>query len=170
MRNDVPNDSPNQVGAARRQQPSSPDAAASAASVSLSAPLHWWRSLPPAAFTQSHLEALNAILSCFAILHEPRWRAAVAGDAPAAIGIALRVTKNRDVLTAATDIVMTALLRPALSGNPGAVLVLATIVRRLVGGIAGQHLASSWLARGGLFSQQCCQLTTLTLNTFPKED
>jgi hypothetical protein len=116
----------------------------------LGSPLQWWRTAPVTALTNDMLEAATCTLSRFTILGEPDWRAAVAGEATTAVGIALRATKNADAPTSRVDLAMTALLRPAFKGNAGAALVMAAIINRMVAGAEGQVLATLWLERGRL--------------------
>ena len=54
-----------------------------------------------------------------------RWRAAVGGDAAAAVAIAIRFLHHHDNGTAARDLVMSNLLVHALDGDPAAAVVLA---------------------------------------------
>jgi len=94
-------------------------------------PLHWWRSRPAETFTPSHNKTLRRALIGIGLLGEPRWAAAAGGDAAAAIGIALRTSASSDVVGPQRDLVMTALLRCALAGNPTAALVLSHVLHRL---------------------------------------
>ena len=146
MRNELPNGKPKNDGPARGRKPTTYDAVG----VDVTAPLQWWRTLPPQAFSERRVEALTAVLSRLSIFGEALWPAAAAGDATAAMGVALRLSKGMEQPTAIVNIAATALLRPALAGSPAAVLVLASIIRRLVRGPGGRRLAKAWLAYGDL--------------------
>jgi hypothetical protein len=165
MRIDYPDGKLSYVGAARDEQQSPRDAAAGIAGDRLIPSLHWWRTLPAPALTGEHMETLGKTLSVFLILGEPQWKSAVAGDAAAAVGVALRVTKDREAPTAAVDIVMTALLRPAVAGDPAAALVLAAVIDRLVGASAGHRLATSWLDHARLLPDDRSRGALLTFTS-----
>lgn len=164
MRDDLADENATDAGFGPTGQLTPANPAAGVESNRLIPPLHWWRTLPASTFTSEHVETVAKTLSVFLILGEPQWKAAIAGDATAAIGVALRVTKDCQLPTAAVDIAMTALLRPALVGDAGAALVMATIIERMVGGANGLRLASAWLATGGLLADQRCRLTRLTFH------
>jgi len=87
-------------------------------------PLVWWRTAPPSRFGAPHRCALQQSLSQIAVLGEPGWQRAVAGDAAEAIGIALPIIHSGES-SSRLDIVMSAVLLCALQGNPAAALMLA---------------------------------------------
>lgn len=126
--------------------------------------LQWWRTVPVTALSGNLLEEATRTLSRFAVLGEPDWRAAVAGEATAAVGIALRATKDAEAPTSLVDLAMTALLRPAYDGNPGAALVMASIIKRMVVGAEGQMLATEWLERGRLLPDKTGLVRALTIS------
>jgi hypothetical protein len=114
-------------------------------------PLHWWRSRPADIFAQSHIKALRRAVIGIGLLGEPRWPAAAGGDAAAAIGIALRAAARSDIVGPQRDLVMTALLRCALAGNPAAALVLSHVLHWLRGHDPNfLALSASWLNAGTL--------------------
>jgi hypothetical protein len=108
-------------------------------------PLQWWRQLPADIFTGTHVRVIRKALAGLFILNELRWRDAVNGDAAAAIGVALRVGKRRSTTAPVTDLVMSAVLLAALSGDAAATLTLATMIKRK--GARGERnaLIASWL-------------------------
>ena len=74
------------------------------------------------------------------------WRAAIHGDAPSAIRLALRM-EHPSQITARTDLTMTVLLNCALNGSAGAALVLSHALRQMpLDGVLKRRLATSWLA------------------------
>jgi len=87
-------------------------------------PLAWWRTVPPSRLGATHRYALRRSLSQIAILGQPGWQRAVAGDAAEAIGIALPLILSGES-GSRLDIVMSAVLLCALQGNPAAALLLA---------------------------------------------
>ena len=52
-------------------------------------PTRWWRLLPPSALHQDALRAMRSVAAQVEFFGEPRWRAAVDGEAASAIGIVL---------------------------------------------------------------------------------
>lgn len=87
-------------------------------------PWDWWRTTPPSRLDATHRYALRRSLSQIAVLGEPGWQRAVAGDAAEAIGIALPIIASGES-GSRLDIVMSAVLLCALQGNPAAALLLA---------------------------------------------
>jgi len=87
-------------------------------------PWDWWRTAPPGRLDATHRYALRRSLSQIAVLGEPGWQRAVAGDAAEAIGIALPIIHSGEC-GSRLDIVMSAVLLCALNGNPAAALLLA---------------------------------------------
>ncbi|EFI51355.1 hypothetical protein [Afipia sp. 1NLS2] len=87
-------------------------------------PWDWWRTTPPNRLDATHRYALRRSLSQIAVLGEPGWQQAVAGDAAEAIGIALPLIHSGES-GLRLDVVMSAVLLCALNGNPAAVLMLA---------------------------------------------
>jgi hypothetical protein len=163
MRNDIRDNESTETSATAARP------AGSSAPTRRPAPLHWWRTLPPESFTEDHLETLTAMLSRLAIIREPQWPAAVAGDGAAAVGIALRAATG-DALTPTIEVAMTALLPAAIGGDPAAALVLASVIDRMFGGVAGARLADAWLAHADLLPSEVWRRARLTANTFPHAD
>jgi hypothetical protein len=110
-------------------------------------PLSWWRSRRAAFFNAAAARTLRDALATIAIIDEPSWRQATAGDAAAAIGLALRLHPQRSSATG-YDLVMSALAACAADGNEAAALVMALGLRRRAGaGRAEARLATGWLVR-----------------------
>lgn len=110
-------------------------------------PTGWWRTIAAPNFHLMALGAMKAAIEKVEVLGEPRWRDAVAGDAAAAVGVALSL-KRQDVAPGMLDLVMTALVICACEGNATACIVLSNVIRRLPnGGKRGARVATSWLMR-----------------------
>jgi hypothetical protein len=73
-------------------------------------------------------------------LRSPQWRAAVGGDAAAAIGLALELLSD-DAEHPELDMAMTAVLACALEGDPAAALVISHAVRRVSDGAHSARIA-----------------------------
>lgn len=133
MRNNCDQSSNDECGASPsgRYETSAPSREGSARAIALSKlpPLHWWRRLSADVFTGAHAHVIRRAVSGFAILNEPLWRKAAKGDPAAAIGIALRVARRRGTTAPVFDLVMSAVLLAALSGDPAAALTLATMIK-----------------------------------------
>lgn len=84
-----------------------------------------WRSRPRRDIGPGSIDAIRAVLAGPLGIHDRRWRAAVGGDAAAAVAIAIRFLHHHDNGTAARDLVMSNLLVHALDGDPAAAVVLA---------------------------------------------
>jgi hypothetical protein len=108
-------------------------------------PTEWWRSIAAPNFHLMALGAMKAAIEKVEMLGEPRWRDAVAGDAAAAVGLALLFDPHK-VSSGKLDLVMTALVICACEGNATACLVLSRIIRRLPNaGNSEARVATSWL-------------------------
>jgi hypothetical protein len=108
-------------------------------------PTEWWRGIAAPNFHVMALSAMRASIEKIEMLGEPRWRDAVAGDAAAAVGIALHLDHKR-ASPGKLDLVMTALVINARGGNATACVVLSNIIRRLPGaGKREARIATSWL-------------------------
>jgi hypothetical protein len=160
MRTDLTDAMPNVAGSGGTSTLPKPAAGGD----SLGSPLQWWRTVPVTALSDDLLEEATRAMSRFAILGEPNWRAALAGEATTAVGIALRATKYADAPTTLVDLAMTALLRPSFNGNPAAALVMASIIKRVVVGAEGQVLATGWLERGRLIPDKSGLVRALTMS------
>jgi hypothetical protein len=109
------------------------------------APLAWWRTLPPDVFRDAERLLLLATLDGICVLNGGAgFAAAISGDATAAIGVGFsKMPITERTLTA--DIAMTALLRCALERNATAALVLAQIIGLTeLEHTFGAALAASW--------------------------
>lgn len=88
---------------------------------------------------------MQAAIEKVAILGEPRWHAAVAGDAAAAIALAIEA-RHRGIHLHRFDLAMTALTLCALAGDAAACMVVSNILRRTGGASpSAARLANSWL-------------------------
>ena len=114
-----------------------------------SSPLAWWRRLPSGSFHDAERSLLLATLGNVNVLHGgDELRAALRGDAAAAIGAALGLMPIKDIGLQA-DIAMTALVRTALDGNAASALVMAQVVGLTdLGHPFATELAASWFAYG----------------------
>ena len=110
-------------------------------------PVTWWRSIAAPNFHVMALGAMQAAIEKVEMLGEPRWRDAVAGDAAAAIGMALLFDRQK-ASSGKFDLVMTALVINACDGDATACVVLSNVIRRLPGaGKREARIATSWLMR-----------------------
>lgn len=110
-------------------------------------PLSWWRTIRAEHFDTTIAKLLREQIAMVAIIGEPAWDAAVAGDTAAAIGMALRLTPDA-ASPVIRDLVMTALLACAAEDNAAACLALSHSLRSLPGaGRMEARLATSWLVR-----------------------
>ncbi|KQY97173.1 hypothetical protein ASD45_20930 [Pseudolabrys sp. Root1462] len=101
--------------------------------------------MPADIFTGAHVRVIRKALAGLFILNEPRWREAAKGDPAAAIGIALRVARRRGTAAPVIDLVMSAVLLAALSGDPAATLTLTTMIKRKGARAERNALITSWL-------------------------
>ncbi|MEH2524195.1 MULTISPECIES: hypothetical protein [unclassified Bradyrhizobium] len=110
-------------------------------------PLEWWRTEHAEFFNGAAVVAMRNALATVVVLGESGWRAAAAGDAPAAIGLALRLNPQRSTGNA-YDLIMTALAACAADGSDGAALVLSHLMRKMPNA-SNTHgaIATSWLLR-----------------------
>jgi hypothetical protein len=109
-------------------------------------PYELWRTLPASDFNETRkLEVACHIGMFMTTIRE--YRAAIAGDAACAAGIALRMVIP-DEIDYPTDARMTLLLHSALIGSAGAALVMAHMLRKMpLDNAAKNRLATSWLVR-----------------------
>jgi hypothetical protein len=108
-------------------------------------PTKWWRGIAAPNFHVMALSAMQASIEKVEILGEPRWRDAVAGDAAAAVGMALLFNRHK-ASQGKLDLVMTALVINACGGDATACVVLSNVIRRLPGaGKREARIATSWL-------------------------
>jgi hypothetical protein len=110
-------------------------------------PTKWWRSIAAPNFHSMALGAMKPAVEKVEMLGEPSRRDAVAGDAAAAVGLAILFDRQK-ATPGKLDLVMTALVVSACGGNAIASIVLANIIRRLPNaGKREARLASSWVMR-----------------------
>ncbi|MGO4510166.1 hypothetical protein AB4Z51_24430 [Bradyrhizobium sp. 2TAF36] len=111
-----------------------------------SSPLVWWRSVPAPDFHRSAIDVMRGSIANIEMLHEPRWREAVAGHAASAFNLVLSI----DALgpcQSKLDLAMTALVICAFEGSPGACVVVASVISRMKRIRAKEDLAYSWALR-----------------------
>lgn len=112
-------------------------------------PVAWWRTLPSDAYRDAEQLVLRALVKHVGVLHgDDALRAALAGDAAAAIDVAFTLMPIEET-TLTADIAMTALCRCALAPNASAALVMAQVLglTDLDHGLATE-LAASWYSYG----------------------
>jgi hypothetical protein len=106
--------------------------------------LRLWRTMPADGFGPDHRAAVAECMRRTSSTIEA-WRAAIHGDAPTAIRLALGMERTSQI-TARTDLTMTMLLNCALNGSAGAALVLSHALRQMpLDGVVKHRLATSWL-------------------------
>ncbi len=111
-------------------------------------PFGWWRTKRAELFDAPMAVAMREALATIVILGEPNWRAAAAGDASAAVGLALRLNPERSTATA-YELIMTALAACAVDGDAGARLAMSFVIRRMPNaGKPEARIATSWMVRG----------------------
>jgi hypothetical protein len=104
--------------------------------------LAYWRRLPAEAFEPELCEEVVSSVNRIASTIE-EWRAAIDGDAGAAVGIALKL-KVPTVITTSVDLTMTLLLRSAFE-DAGAALVLSTRLQQMpLPPVERARLSASW--------------------------
>jgi hypothetical protein len=108
-------------------------------------PHEFWRRLPADAFGEDERAALRTLLAAARPFGVDSWREALAGDAAAAVAMALRLS-GVDVLdTIRHDVVMSMVLSHALAGSQAAKTILAfTLDRRRFLGEDVEALTRSW--------------------------
>lgn len=109
-------------------------------------PLSWWRTRRPEHFKEIDIHLARFVLSKSAIIGEPYWHLAAAGNLAMAINAARRANKRRGVSLVSLDVAMTAILCIALEGSVEAKLFLAAILhqRSDVDQVFGE-LSDRWL-------------------------
>ena len=107
-------------------------------------PLTLWRTLDAQQFSSRDVKSLRALLAKTSLLGQPKWAAAVNGDAPAAVAVAVSFIPA-DELTLPLDLAMTALIACAVEGDPGAAIVVSNILLNLRSASPRhQQIAASW--------------------------
>ncbi|WP_375157798.1 hypothetical protein [Bradyrhizobium sp. RDT46] len=108
--------------------------------------LAWWRSMAAPDFGPAAIDAMRGTIAKIAMLHERRWRDAVAGDATSAFEIALSMDPAGPCHSR-LDLAMTALVICAYEGSPAACVVVASVLSRLPRLRGKEDLADSWALR-----------------------
>jgi hypothetical protein len=106
--------------------------------------LLFWRCFGSGELTAVRRARVEAFVTKAAIA-DRRWPLAAAGNAAAAIGIALS-RHDRILPDLQFDVAMTAVLFCALRGDPAARVVLAAMVRHHGGDRVSERVAASWTA------------------------
>jgi hypothetical protein len=103
-----------------------------------------WRTLRALDFTFNDVKSMRTLLAKTTLIGQPKWAAAVGGDGPAAVAVAISFIPAAKI-TPALDIAMTALIACAIEGDPGAAIVASNILRHLPGATPCHHqIATSW--------------------------
>ena len=110
-------------------------------------PTRWWRLLPASDFHEDARRAMRSVASQVEFFGEPRWRAAVAGDAASAIGIVLSMNP-KGPFRQKFDLAMTALAVCACEGSAAACVVVGNVIINLPrAGDKEFDLADTWALR-----------------------
>jgi hypothetical protein len=121
-------------------------------------PYELWRTLPAESFDEIRRLEVKCHVGLF-MTNIKEWRDAVAGDAAAAVGIALRMTIPEEISYPA-DARMTLLVHTALNGSAGAALVLAHMLRQMpIERKLKSRLATSWLVHNLILAYPRLQRT-----------
>ncbi|WMT76477.1 hypothetical protein [Bradyrhizobium sp. Ash2021] len=108
--------------------------------------LRLWRTVPADRFGPTERAVVAECMRRMSSTIEV-WQAAIGGDAPSAIRLALRMERPL-AITPASDVTMTVLLNAALAGSAGAALVLSHMLRQMpLDAVNRRRLATSWLAQ-----------------------
>ncbi len=108
-------------------------------------PLSWWRDWPALAYTPEFAHQLWRELWRVKMPADPKWRAALRGDAAIAIGFAIRVVRDKSASPDQIDAAMSLVLSWALRGDSAAREVLIFALRRQKRP-ACDLIAESWCA------------------------
>ncbi len=107
-------------------------------------PTLWWRLLPPPDLHEDARRAMRSTASQVEFFGEPRWRAAVAGDAASAIAIVLAMNPNGP-FRQKFDIAMTVLAVCACEGSAAACVIVGNTILNLPrAGDKESDLADTW--------------------------
>jgi hypothetical protein len=88
-------------------------------------PLIWWRTRMADDFSRSDVAPLRAALKGTRITFEPRWSAAVRGDAAAAIGIAVRQLRNHPAGVREIDLALSATVACAIERDAASPMLIS---------------------------------------------
>src|SRR6202000_2563183 len=97
--------------------------------ISFPHPLSWGRSRCADEFKDIDVNIARHYLSRSAIIGEPHWFLGAAGDAAVAIGVALRVQRQRGETLVSLDLAMPAVLCVAIEGDPTTRFLLSAILK-----------------------------------------
>lgn len=92
-------------------------------------PLSWWRTRPAHSFRDVDVIIARCIMKRSAIIGEPYWFLGANGDAAVALGVAMRIRRQRRSDLVTLDVAMTAVLCAALEGDPASALLLAATLK-----------------------------------------
>jgi hypothetical protein len=108
-------------------------------------PLAWWRTMPADLLGDAEQLLLRDTIGKVGVLKGRDWVAAMRGDLPASIAIALEAMPIM-AITLQVDLGMTTLMLGARGGSAAAALVLSQVLqRRLLDHPFGKELSVSWL-------------------------
>jgi hypothetical protein len=109
-------------------------------------PLAWWRTMPADLLRDAEQLALRETIRKVGVLKGCEWVAAMRGDVPAGIAIALEAMPITTI-TLEVDLAMTTLMLGALAGSAAAALVLSEVLQRTsLDHPFSKELSVSWLA------------------------
>jgi len=107
-------------------------------------PTRWWSLLPPSSFHPDAIRAMRFVAKQVEFFGEPRWKAAVSGDAESAIAIVLSMNP-RGPFRQKFDVAMTILAACACEGSAAACVVIANVILNLPrAGDKESELADAW--------------------------
>jgi hypothetical protein len=93
-------------------------------------PMNWWRSHRPDAFSRKDVNHIRRAMIGTEIAEEQDWRRAILGDAPIAIGIAVRQLKAKPISALEIDLALSAVLCCGLEGNAASAILISSALRR----------------------------------------
>ncbi|MGM5035012.1 hypothetical protein [Tardiphaga sp. 803_E3_N1_3] len=102
-----------------------PTAPLNLAKPDVDSPLVWWRTRMAEDFSRSDLAPLRGALKGTQINFEPRWSAAVRGDAAAAIGIAVRQLKIHPTGAREVDLALSATVACAIERDAASPILIS---------------------------------------------
>jgi hypothetical protein len=109
-------------------------------------PLAWWRTLPADLLRDAEQLVLRETIRKIGVLKGCEWVAAMRGDVPAGIAIALEAMPITTI-TLEVDLAMTTLMLGALAGSAASALVLSQVLQRTsLDHPFARELSVSWLA------------------------
>lgn len=124
-----------------------------------SSPLVWWRSVPAPDFDSSAIATMRDAIANIEMLHEPRWRKAVAGDATSAFNLVLAIDPLGPCRSK-LDLAMSALVICAHEGGPTACVVVGSVISRMKRLRGKEDLAYSWAVRASTMLASTASVAT----------